>query len=326
MAPWWSLDWVRAVQGLGPWAVTPMRVVSFFGQEFLVLLIPLLYWSISKQAGIDLAVLMAGSSFVNMSLKAFFREARPFWLDPTLQRGSATSYSFPSGHAQSSATIFGGLAYFAVRSKRTRVTRILAVVMLALLILLIAFSRVYLGVHYPGDTLVGILAGFSVLALYVYLKPRVKPVLARLPLAAHAVFAVLAALAVLGIHWLGLLVKVTLPPQAGDLIAAAGVASTHETGSLAGIIAGVWLGLAVERQYVRFTVDGSQWQRALRYVLGGATTGLIFAVLHAISPAAPTALSGALLVIRYALVAFWAFALWPWVFVRLGWAGRMQDE
>lgn len=58
-------------------------------------------------------------------------------------------FSFPSGHCASSAAaawILGG-AYPALR------------VPLALLVGLIAYSRVYLGMHYPGDCVAGVLIG-----------------------------------------------------------------------------------------------------------------------------------------------------------------------
>ncbi len=323
-SPLWSLDWVRTVQGLGDWALTPMRLLTFLGQEFLVVLIPLLYWSISKSAGIDLSILLIGSSFVNFSLKSFFKAPRPFWLDASLQRGSATSFSFPSGHAQSSAVVFGGLAYLAARSPWRIVARVVAAVLLALLVVLISLSRVYLGVHFPGDILVGVLAGLTVLAVYVHVKPRLAPVLARLPLRTHVLLALLSALAVLGMHSWGLIVQLATRPAAEELIIAGRLAAQHETGSLAGVVMGLWIALAVEMRYVRFVVAGTFRQRLLRYLGGGATSGLIFAGLSALATlAAPDglpAISLALLIIRYAITVFWAFAAWPWVFVRLRWA------
>ncbi len=334
-SPLWSLDWVRAVQGLGDWALTPMRVLTFLGQEFLVVLIPLLYWSISKSTGVDLSILLIGSSFVNFSLKSFFKEPRPFWLDASLQRGPATSFSFPSGHAQSSAVVFGGLAYLAARSPRRIVARVVAAVLLALLVALISLSRVYLGVHFPGDTLIGMLAGLMVLAVYVHVKPRLGPILARLSLPTHVLLALLSGIAILGIHSLGLIVQIAARPAAEELVIAGRLAAQHETGSLAGVVIGLWLGLVVENRYVRFAIAGTFSQRLLRYLGGSATSGLIFLVLSALAALAPAdvpVLSLALLVIHYAITVFWAFAAWPWVFVRLRWAvgerenGRTGEE
>ncbi|MCT4565553.1 MAG: phosphatase PAP2 family protein [Maledivibacter sp.] len=62
-----------------------------------------------------------------------------------------TSYSFPSGHTASS---FGAIAAFL----KTIDSKII-IIPLVLLGLLIAFSRLYLLVHYPSDILGGIVLG-----------------------------------------------------------------------------------------------------------------------------------------------------------------------
>jgi len=231
--------------------------------------------------------------------------------------------------------VFGGLAYLAARSPRRIVARVVAAVLLALLVALISLSRVYLGVHFPGDTLIGMLAGLMVLAVYVHVKPRLGPVLARLSLPTHVLLALLSGIAILGIHSLGLIVQIAARPAAEELVIAGRLAAQHETGSLAGVVIGLWLGLVVENRYVRFAIAGTFSQRLLRYLGGGATSGLIFLVLSALAALAPAdvpVLSLALLVIRYAITVFWAFAAWPWVFVRLRWAvserenGRTGEE
>ena len=60
-------------------------------------------------------------------------------------------YSFPSSHAANTA----GLAFFCACWFRQRWLSWL----LAVWTLLVCYSRMYLGVHYPGDLLVGILVG-----------------------------------------------------------------------------------------------------------------------------------------------------------------------
>ena len=70
-----------------------------------------------------------------------------------------SSPSFPSGHA-TQASAFWLSAIFSVYAARGPgvVTRVLAVVGTAI-VLAVAASRVYLGVHYPGDVVAGMILG-----------------------------------------------------------------------------------------------------------------------------------------------------------------------
>jgi undecaprenyl-diphosphatase len=71
------------------------------------------------------------------------------------------SPSFPSGHALTSAAVYGTLAFLVVRAGRTRRMRRATLAGAGLLILGIGLSRLYLGVHYPSDVIAGYLAGFA---------------------------------------------------------------------------------------------------------------------------------------------------------------------
>ncbi|HAE95147.1 MAG TPA: hypothetical protein DCG65_11335 [Hyphomonas atlantica] len=73
--------------------------------------------------------------------------------------GGVESFSFPSGHATNSALIYGALALLSLAVFRKLPGRLIAAAF-ALLAIMIALSRVYLGAHWPSDTLAGLgLAG-----------------------------------------------------------------------------------------------------------------------------------------------------------------------
>jgi hypothetical protein len=281
------------------------------------LIFPLFFWCIDKRLGRDLAILLVASSLVNFVIKSLFKEPRPFWLDPALGLTSATSFSFPSGHAQASAVVFGALTYLVLRTGWPSLRRALAAVMLGLLIFLVAFSRVYLGVHFPGDTLIGIAVGLLVLFAFIKLRPILGPRLAQLPARTHVVLSVLTCLMVLGLSHLALLVQVTVREADAQLVIAGRAAAWNEATMLAGLIAGLWLGFVWEQRYVHFAVAGPWWQRGLRYIVGGMIAlGLYLGTNALIGP--PLAAFDVLLrVLQYALVGFWVVAIWPWLFVRV---------
>lgn len=95
---------------------------------------------------------------INSFLKDVFRRDRPAIFDWGTE---VFSSSFPSGHAMSAAIVYGTVAYLAARLQRTHLARALTIGVALILVLLIAFSRIYLGVHYPSDTLAGLLVGLA---------------------------------------------------------------------------------------------------------------------------------------------------------------------
>ena len=95
-------------------------------------------------------------------------EARPFVvLHFTPLIAHARDAGFPSDHATGAGAIAAGLLFLSWRLG----------LVTALLALLIAFSRVYVGVHFPQDVLAGLALGAVVAVIGVFL---VVPLLARL--------------------------------------------------------------------------------------------------------------------------------------------------
>jgi undecaprenyl-diphosphatase len=96
--------------------------------------------------------------------KLVFHRARPRVI-PRLMHGAGW-YSFPSGHATLAPLVFGlgVLIWAAPWPRRTRAALLAAA---AALSVLIAYSRVYLGMHWPTDALGGLLLGTGWSALWV---------------------------------------------------------------------------------------------------------------------------------------------------------------
>lgn len=309
----WAPDGVLLLQALGEGWQLPMRVFTFLGDEqFYLLVLPLVYWCLHRGLGLDLAFLLVFSAFTNAALKALLKAPRPFWQHPGLQRVEVGGFGLPSGHAQLSASLFGRMA-------RWRAWRGLLVVM-PILIVLVAVSRVYLGVHYPGDVLWGVAVGLVVLALYNRLGPALAVRLCGLPWPAHLALATVMTGLAFGL--VALMLAVPRDAMPGPLYEEARREALENGATAAGLLLGLWLGLVWETRRVRFGVAGPWGRRLLRYVLGMIGLLAIWLGLRMLFPTEPPALGLLLRVVRYAAAMFWAIGLWPWLFVRLGLANR----
>lgn len=112
-----------------------------------------------RQGVILLAGLAAGVLVGNVCLKNLIARPRPCWLDGSVKLliPIPTDYSFPSGHTLSS--VIGAT----VLTKTNRRFGWAAIPLAAI----IAFSRLYLFVHYPSDILAGAVLGVAIgLAVY----------------------------------------------------------------------------------------------------------------------------------------------------------------
>lgn len=107
-----------------------------------------------RQGILLLAGLLLGALVGNVVLKHLVARPRPCWLDPSvpLLIPVPQDYSFPSGHTMSSA--IGAVLL-------TRTDRRFGWLAIPLAVL-IAFSRMYLYVHFPSDVLGGALIGVCI--------------------------------------------------------------------------------------------------------------------------------------------------------------------
>lgn len=107
-----------------------------------------------RDAGHYLATVLLGWGCYGL-LKWAFARPRPSVIE---RLDGAGWWSFPSGHAMASAIILG-FAVVLVTERRLWWGAV------GLLVATIAFSRVYLGVHYPSDVIAGLFGGVAWVAL-----------------------------------------------------------------------------------------------------------------------------------------------------------------
>jgi undecaprenyl-diphosphatase len=126
-----------------------------------------------RREAVLFALTVAGGWLVNSALKALVGRARPQVVPHLVE---ASGNSFPSGHSFNGAVVYIAMALaFAALSPRAGVRRSLIGAGVAVS-LAIAWSRVWLGVHWPTDVVAGWLAGagWALLASALLYRPAKK--------------------------------------------------------------------------------------------------------------------------------------------------------
>lgn len=118
-----------------------------------------------------LLITAIGSATLNFAIKIFFHRPRPHLWESTynLHHHYQHSFSFPSGHAMASMT-FVILMIIMTSNNFWRITRLILAI---LFVPTIAWTRLYLGVHYPSDIIAGWLLAIAWCAsVYLIIKPN----------------------------------------------------------------------------------------------------------------------------------------------------------
>jgi undecaprenyl-diphosphatase len=135
-------------------ALGSATLVAFFSLVALAVFAAMRAWANALQ----LASASAGSLLLTVVTKSFIERARPQGVPRLVE---ASGYSYPSGHSLSSAALYLTIALLIVGYVRSHRARVAVIVGSLALISTVAFSRVYLGVHYPSDVTSGVCVGVA---------------------------------------------------------------------------------------------------------------------------------------------------------------------
>ena len=183
------LLWIHTHLRFG--ALTPvMRVLSLLGDKgifWIALTVILLLFRRTRRLGIYCAVsIVLTFLVVNCAVKPLVARPRPYDLFPEIQilAHAEHDYSFPSGHSANSfavAWILFKMTRKAYGTSRVMFRKAGKPYGIAALVLaaLIAFSRLYVGVHYPTDVLAGIAIAILLAELTLPQLPRIEKKIAR---------------------------------------------------------------------------------------------------------------------------------------------------
>lgn len=155
--------------------------ITYLGWETAFLVVALvMIWCVNKKYGFFILYCGLIGQAVSQVMKIGFKVERPWVANPDFSPvksaiEEAGGFSFPSGHTQISTTTYGGIALLYRKKK------ILSAVFV-IITLLVAFSRMYLGVHYPLDVIFSLVFNTVIIfALYYiglrYASPKISAIL-----------------------------------------------------------------------------------------------------------------------------------------------------
>lgn len=223
---------------------------SLFGETlFLVVFICLIYWLYHKSLGEKLVLTAFSSMAINGFLKCLVARPRPYTTGKVTRvdvdnalistTGLADFESFPSGHSQMGASLFftGAFHY-----KKTW-----GWILFPLLTLGVMLSRLYFGVHYPTDVLVGASLGIAFACFWEWIYQKAEKYK----------------------YW------VFLPFAVASIVFSAIFPSKHMIELCACAIA-VCICLPLENKFIGFSDATSAKNRVFRALVGLGCVGVVF--------------------------------------------------
>lgn len=225
-------------------------------------------------------ILITLSAQINMLLKGFFQVKRPIYYDKinSLYIESAPGYSFPSGHTQGSATFW----YYSMNKIKNGIVKVLG----WFVIILVAFSRLYLRVHWPIDAIGGFVIGIAFVYVFENLEQRIAAIKFN--------------------YITTFIIALVLPNTILMFLV------TETVVKFTGLITGALLGYFIENKFIDFKEKNQFFNQIIKYIIGIC---VLFAVKEIVKIVFPQIL--AFHYIRYLLVGIWTTLLAPYIFVKL---------
>ncbi len=281
------------LRNLLPWAGELFLLITNLGSDYFYIGILLIgFWTIKKRESIIAAFVLLTTIVLNFWVKILIANPRPdqsYWYSTDID---APNYSTPSGHAQHSATFYGWLSL--------KVKTWWMVVISITLSFLIGISRVYLGVHYFEDVLIGWALGIAVpLLIFLFYQPLERN-LSRIREEYLYLGLFILSFALLIIQ---ALVFPILPLN-------------DNFGAYGGMVMGIAIAIPLEKRYVSFDIapfNGQKWRLVVRCLVGLILVIVSLAVLGLVMPSSDVWLRA----LRYIIIINIGVFIWPLIFTKL---------
>lgn len=272
-------------------------LLNLIGDDIIyVALLGIAYWCISKKQGTIAVNLLMFSSFLNVLFKyAFHMERPPAGLRHKAEYIADTSYGFPSGAAQSSATFWG---WASVKLRRWYVW-----IIGTTFIIITALARMGLGMHWLGDVIGGIVIGIVIVAMAYFLVPFFDKRWQRMPRILQDWLLPLVALVFFGIYYVAYYVIPVIP-----------YFPTENIGVSMGVVFGFGAGVALETHFVDLKMDVPKNTKILRAVVGLIIALVLYFAFSAVFELLNVADLFAVRFVKYAIIGFFGAFVIPALF------------
>ncbi|MGM9899799.1 MAG: phosphatase PAP2 family protein [Bacilli bacterium] len=258
------------------------------GSIVLIALLGIIYWCFDKEKGERIGFTILSSICLNGVIKTLVSFKRPFQYEGKeyLQKlkdsklsDSATGSSFPSGHSQNTGALYTSIALQFKKKWLWIVT--------VIILILVPISRLYLGVHFPSDVIVGLLLGIinAIVMYYLFNYTKIKKQY---------------------IYLISLIIFLPFTFLKGV---------EHDFARGYGLLMGFVAGICVENKFIRFKNDVSITKKFLRVLIGILLVGGAYFLVGLI----PDSVSHItwVTIILHALIAFIAMGVVPFTFKSL---------
>ncbi len=300
----WGLQVIYAVQTVKSDLLTYIMIfISFLSDPIAYLcFLPIFFWCVDERKTVRISLLVLFSASLNTCIKDFLQVPRPYVVDSNVGLIPETGYSTPSGHSQNSAAFYP-YAISLFRKENSSKKRTIVTFLTAIFIpIIIGFSRIFLGVHYPSDVLLGWVLGFLLSVGAALFVPTLSKFITPLPKTFKILIVGLTAVL---LNWIG----------------------PNDT-SMSAAFFGLGVGYVYLLEKGGFNAkSGSKKQKILRVFIGLIIVSFLYFGLKELFPLEGEKNYHLYRFIRYFLVGFFASFIIPKLFIVLKLAqGRENNE
>lgn len=314
------MDYLLELQALRENCPDALNWILLGISEFItvggILIAAYIYWCTSKRAGAYILACFSGGYMLNQVIKNTACIYRPWVADPRIElaeaaSGSATGYSFPSGHTLSATTVYGGTGIYRSKNKPF-------VAFMALMVVLTAFARNWLGAHTLQDVVAAAIEGIIILiinAVIVNWLVKKDESYAGSPDSEKKSLKNRKFLLFIGLAFIIVsMIYIEIKPYPMDYDAAGNLlVEPYEmitdcyTG--AGMFSGFLIGWFIEKKFIDYHLPKEKSQRGYRFVFGALGLIIIYLGLAPLITMPLGEHAGHF--VKYFLVFFWVAGVYP---------------